>query len=221
VLTPYASVGVAPNVVAGPKPTPFDPDLIPLPRPVDTAAGFRGARISILVGGPTPHADFDQEDWARLAALTEALVKRLECSVTIVTSPRTPAEAYAILTPLALDLSHAVTLIDFRSAGPGSIDTAFDCDVVLVTSDSMSMTTEAALSRRPAIALAPRKVTPSRDDEAVAGLMADKRLAVLDLAGTDAGNLAKAVLALVPMTGNHLDHLAAVLLAAIGIAHRA
>lgn len=211
VLTPYESAAAAPKVVAGPKPTPFDPDRIPAPRPLRARADMQGARVSVLVGGSTPYADFAAEDWSRLAALVEALVSEWRCRVTIVTSPRTPREAYERLLPLAAPGGEAVSVIDFRVAGPGSIEVAFDCDLVLVTSDSMSMMTEAALSRRPAVALAPLAVRPNKDDESVTGLVAAGWLAVLPLAGTDAEALVTAATTRRPMQENHLDRLAGLL----------
>ena len=156
VLTPYPSVARAPVVIAGAKPTPFDPDRAPPPRAIATDEAMQAARVSILIGGPTPYANFKANDWARLADLIAELVQRRGCRVTIATSPRTQAEAYAALAPVVAREAGAISMIDFRTAGPGSIDTAFDCDVMLVTSDSMSMMTEAALSRRPAVAPSPR-----------------------------------------------------------------
>lgn len=207
VLTPYRSAAVAGHVVAGPKPTPFDPDRIPPPRPLSSHADMHGARVSILIGGPTPYAAFGDADWSRLAALVAGLASALGCRVTLVTSPRTPEAAYARLLPLATAHAGAVSVIDFRSAGPGSIEAAFDCDLILTTSDSMSMTTEAALSRRPAVALTPEAVRPNKDDEAVAGLAAAGWLAVLPLADASPDSLAAAATALRPLQENHLDRL--------------
>lgn len=216
VLTPYASVAAPPKVVAGPKPTPFDPEPIPAPRPLRSPDDMRGARVSLLIGGPTPYADFDGEDWSRLAALLRSLVEEWGCRVTVVTSPRTPEEAYAHIHPLSQRGAAAVRLVDFRVSGPGSIDAALDCDLVLVTSDSMSMMTEAALSRRPAVALAPARTQPNKDDEAVAGLVASGWLAVLPLAGANASALVGAAVAVRPIDHNHLDRLADLFAAAIG-----
>ncbi len=211
VLTPYASQGGRHNVVAAPKPTPFDPDGHPPPRALKTLDDMRGARVSVLVGGPTPYADFGTDDWARLGTLVEALVQEWSCVVTIVTSPRTPESAYDFLAPVADQFRGLVSLIDFRSVGPGSIEAALNCDLVLITSDSMSMMNEAALSRRPAIALAPQKVHPNRDDEAVAGLVASKWLAVLSLPAANARAIAGAAAGLTPIAENHLDRLAQVI----------
>ncbi|MGE0023326.1 MAG: ELM1/GtrOC1 family putative glycosyltransferase [Hyphomicrobium sp.] len=215
VLTPYLSAATAPNIVAGPKPTPFDPDRVPPPRRLATGEDLRGARVSLLVGGPTPYADFEAGDWARLASLVAGLVAEWGCRATVVTSPRTPDEAYAEILPVAEASGGAVSVIDYRTAGPGSIEAAFDCDLVLITSDSMSMMTEAAVSRRPAIALAPAKVGPNKDDEAVAGLAAARWLAVLPLAATGPATLADSALALEPIAHNHLDRLAGLVTASI------
>lgn len=211
VLTPYASVAQPPKVVAGPKPTPFDPDRVPPPRAFATAADLEGARISVLVGGPTPYADFAGEDWEALASLVASLIADWQCRVTLVTSPRTPALAYEKLSHLSARFGDTMTFVDYRSAGPGSIERAFDCDAILITSDSMSMMTEAAVSRRPALALAPRTVRPNKDDEAVAGLVTERWLAVLPLAALTAEELASAAASLQPMAENHLDRLASLL----------
>lgn len=216
VLVPHARIATAPNVAAGPKPTPFDPDSIPPPRPLRAPEDVCGARISILVGGPTPYADFGGEDWSRLAALVATLASQRGCRVTLVTSPRTPEAAYVHLLPLAAEHAGTISVIDYRTAGPGSVEAAFDCDVILITSDSMSMMTEAAVSRRPAVALAPRIVRPSRDDEAVNGLVAARWLAVLPLVDASWERLAQTVADLAPPQDNHLDRLADLVLGAIG-----
>lgn len=208
VLTPYASVGQPPKVLAGPKPTPFDPDRVPPPRQLRSLEDMRGARVCMLIGGPTPYADFGDDDWARLASLLEGLVTEWACRLTIVTSPRTPDAAYARILPLAeRNDGHKATIVDFRKAGPGSIDAAFDADLVMITSDSMSMTTEAALSRRPAISIAPARVKPNKDDEAMAGLVEAGWLKILPLEKTNAAALAGAAVAITPIAYNHLDRL--------------
>ena len=216
VLTPYASVGRPPTVLAGPKPTPFDPDRVPAPRPLRSLEDMRGARVSMLIGGPTPYADFGDDDWARLADLLEGLVTEWGCRLTAVTSPRTPDAAYARILPLAeRSDDRKVTIVDFRKAGPGSIDAAFDADLVMITSDSMSMTTEAALSRRPAISIAPARGKPNKDDEAMRGLVEAGWLKILPLEKTDAAALAGAAVAITPIAYNHLDRLGEIVRSAI------
>lgn len=206
-LSPYPSAAVASNVVVGPKPTPLDPDTLPRPRSIRSSEDLRGARIGVLVGGPTPYAMFDEDDWEQLARVLEDLTSQ-GCRITVATSPRTPDAAYAQLARIVSRGDESVSFIDYRSSGPGSIAPALGCDVVLVTSDSMSMVTEAAVAQRPALALRPRDVRPYRDDEAVDGLVAEGWLAMLPLAECNADRLLRSVSALKPMTENHLDRLA-------------
>ena len=71
------------------------------------------------------------------------------------------------------------------------------------------------MRRGPAIALAPRRVKPNKDDEAIEGLVAEKWLAVLPLASTGANALVAAAVALRPIAHNHLDRLADLLTAVI------
>lgn len=219
IVTPYASVGGRSNVIACPKPTPFDPDRVPRPRGLRNLQDFQGARVSLLIGGATPYANFETDDWVRLAALVKALTENWRCQVTIVTSPRTPPEARNIVVEQSVRNNAAVSVVDFMTGGPGSIEATFDCDLILVTSDSLSMMTEAAVSRRPAIALAPNKVRPFRDDEAVAGLVASRWLAVLSLSKADPCKLAREAISLTPAVDNHLDRLLELLRSAIDL-HR-
>jgi mitochondrial fission protein ELM1 len=217
VLTPYESAARAANVAVVPKPSPFDPDNIPPPKPVRAASDLFDARASLLVGGPTAQVPFDTRDWAALANLIRGAVARWHLRLTVVTSPRTPAAAYAAIESALGDLDPAVSLIDYRREGAGSIEKAFDTDLILVTADSMSMMTEAALSRRPALALAPRVVRHHRDDEAVQALEIAGRIRLITLSDTTVEAVAAAIPELQPMTENHLDRLAAIILKGTGL----
>jgi uncharacterized protein len=198
-----------PNVRIGPKPAAFDPDT--LPAPPSTLTG-RGLHIGVLVGGATETSAFRGEDWGRLVHLIEALIADKAATITLATSPRTPPEAYSAIESLTAASGSRLALIDFRTAGPGSLGPALATDLLLVTSDSMTMMTEAALSRRPAIALRPQRIAPTRDDGAIAWLVAQQWLAVRDIASTDADNLLETAASLRPMIENHLDLLAQSLL---------
>lgn len=205
VLTDDPSEAGPPNVRVGPKPATFDPDT--LPTPADDLVG-PALRIGVLVGGATATSAFESDDWHRLTRLLVALVTEKGAAITLATSPRTPPEAYAAIETLAAVAAEKLSLIDFRTAGPGSLGPALATDLLLVTSDSMTMMTEAALSRRPAIALRPQTTTPTRDDGAIDWLVAQHWLAIRDIADTTVDELIEAAVSLKPMTENHLDLLA-------------
>ena len=204
VLTDDPSQAGPPNVCIAPKPATFDPDTLPTPA---ASLAKPDLHIGVLVGGPTETSDFGPADWSGLMKLIEALMSETEATVTLATSPRTPDVAYQAITKTAAAFTRQFNLIDFRTAGPGSLGPALGADLLVVTADSMTMMTEAALSRRPAIALRPARTTPTRDEAAMAWLVAEKWLAVCDIANLAADTLLKEASALQPMTENHLDRL--------------
>ncbi len=209
-LLPYARARELPNHACLIKPAAIDPDALPKPRPWEGFASGEERSIGVLVGGPTANAAFDDSDWDSLARLLSDCADETGVSLTLATSPRTSPAAYEALEPLATRAN--VRFIDFREAGPGSAGPVYECDAMLVTSDSMSMITEAVAAQRPAIALQPASTKPHADDEAIETLVKDNYLRVIALsdASTDALNSAFASIA--PMRENHLDILAETIL---------
>lgn len=205
ILTDDPSEAGPPNVRLGPKPATFDPDTLPAPADDLTRPALH---IGVLVGGATATSAFRSDDWERLVRLLDALITQTDATITLATSPRTPPEAYAAIESLAAAVGENLSLIDFRATGPGSLGPALATDLLLVTSDSMTMMTEAALSRRPAIALRPQTFAPTRDDGAIDWLVAQHWLAVRDIAHTNIDELIETAISLKPMTENHLDLLA-------------
>lgn len=206
VLTDDPRQAGSPNVVIGPKPSVFDPDDLPSPNPIDRTGA--SIKVGVLVGGPIESAEFNQADWRKLAALLVDFARGQDAEVVVITGPRTPPAAYSALEPAAAACRTNMTLVDFRTAGPGSSGLGLAADLVLVTSDSMSMMTEAALSSRPAIALQPARTAPSRDDPAIAWLVERGWLALADLQSATPDSIRTTAMALTPLRENHLDRLA-------------
>lgn len=209
-LLPYARARELPNHACLIKPAAIDPDALPRPRAWAGIAGGEERSIGVLVGGPTATAAFDEADWAQLARLLSDCAAATGVSLRMATSPRTPEAAYAALAPLASRAN--VRFIDFRDTGPGSAGPVYECDAMLVTSDSMSMITETVAAQRPAIALAPANTKPNADDEAVETLVRDNYLRVLALEGATTESLDAAFASITPMRENHLDLLAETIL---------
>jgi hypothetical protein len=204
VLTPYKSETTLPNTAYALKPSALDPDTLPAPRRWPA----KPYRIAVLVGGPTPQADFWQLDWQALAKLMWSMAKRLDVRFVVITSRRTPDVFYDQAAGELGRKDIVDKFIDHRQAGTGSIAEGYACDAIFVTSDSMSMITEGVAARRPVIVLAPERTKPFRDNEAVDALAADNRLAVLPVRETTPEQIAAKLESLTPMTENHLDRLA-------------
>lgn len=215
VLLPYPSAATHPAITITPKPSPIDLDRLPPPKALRSAEDLMGLRITLMLGGPTPKAPFDSQDWQELGGLCEALLQEWRASLSVVTSRRTPDDAYGAFEPVLERWRDQVTLIDYRRSGAGSIDQSLDTDLVMVTADSMSMMTEAAFSRRPAIALAPRGMGVDRDTEAVEALVQEGWLGVCEINASSPSALGEMALTLSPMAENHLDRLARLLAPAL------
>lgn len=202
VLTPYAKDGGQPNTAFELKPSPIDPDTLP---PVRAWRPDRPA-LSLLLGGATAQVRWRSEDWQALARLVRSVADGWSARCTIVSSRRTPDAAYAALKPLARHA--AIRFVDYRDAGVGSIAPTMAADALLVTSDSLSMISEAVAAKRPVVVLEPRRTLPTDDAAAIRDLAASGRLATASLAEATAGSLDAHVRALTPMRQNHLDLLA-------------
>ena len=209
-LLPYARARDFPNHACLIKPAAIDPYTLPAPRPWEGFASEDERSIGGLIGGPTANAAFDARDWLRLADMLAECANQPGVSLRLATSPRTPSEAYEALEPLGARAN--VRLIDFRKAGPGSAGPIYECDAIFVTSDSMSMITEAVAAQRPAIALQPAQTKPHADDEAVETLAKDNYLRIVPLADATLQTLDAALMSITPMRENHLDILAETIL---------
>lgn len=209
-LLPYARARDLPNHACLIKPAAIDPDVLPAARPWSGFASEDKRSIGVLIGGPTTTASFDVPDWKRLANMLAECSDQPGVSLRLATSPRTPDAAYDALEALAARAN--VRLIDFRTAGPGSAGPIYECDAMFVTSDSMSMITEAVAAQRPAIALAPAHTKPNADDEAVETLVKDNYLRIVPLVDATPQTLDAALMSITPMRENHLDILAETIL---------
>jgi mitochondrial fission protein ELM1 len=209
-LLPYARARELPNHACLIKPAAIDPDTLPAARPWSGLPSEDERSIGVLIGGPTATAAFDALDWKRLADLLTECADQPGVSLRLATSPRTPSESYDALEPLGARPN--VQFIDFRKAGPGSAGPIYECDAMFVTSDSMSMITEAVAAQRPAIALAPAITKPNADDEAVETLAKDNYLRIVRLVDATPQSLDAALMSISPMRENHLDILAETIL---------
>lgn len=144
--TPHYGLPPRANVVVGrlpfvspPAPSAIRPDLAALPRP----------RIVVVAGGHAPPLVFDASTAAALAAQAIALAKADGGSVLATTSPRTTFAAAEALR-LALQEADVPTRVSLYGEGPNEYRAFLAAaDRFLVTDDTASMVTEAALTGAP------------------------------------------------------------------------
>ena len=189
------------------KPTALDPDTLSPPRRAGTEEA--PLRIGVLIGGSTAVCRFEDAEWDRLLSLVATLSETPGVSLLLVTSRRTPEDWNEDVLAMARGRPGIERVIDYRTAGTGSIADAFGTDALLVTADSMSMVTEGVAARRPVIMLQPAKVKPSRDTATMDDLEAQGRIARVSLTEEPKVDAVLAAFAARrPITENHLDRLA-------------
>lgn len=193
------------------KPTALDPDRLPPARRRKATGAAAPYRIAVLIGGPIPSCPFDDKDWRRILDLLHALARTPGVSLLPVTSRRTPAAWSDSLLAECQGLDGIERIIDFRTAGPGSVAAAFETDAIVATGDSMSMVSEAAAAQRAVAVLMPPVTQPSRDDATMRDLERRRRIARVTVTQAEGDTVLAALDATEPMAENHLDILADIL----------
>jgi mitochondrial fission protein ELM1 len=197
-----------PNAVFTPVPSLVEPDRLPPPRLLRSAADLRGARVGLLLGGDAHSHRFSGEDWAAIGRLVERSAAEFDVRWLVSTSRRSGPEASAVFRRLA-DAGVLERFIDWGTPSAGPVDALFEADAIVVTEDSVSMTAEAVEARRPVVALRPAHVKPTLVDAIVGQLVESGHLAVLPVRGADPAALAAGLLSVQPMREDWRDQVAA------------
>lgn len=165
--------------------------------------GLAGARLAVIVGGRATGAgyDFDDDYCARLFPLLAAIDRAVPgMRWVVVTSRRTPDAAYPAVEAFAR-AAHDCELVDFRTAGAGSMARAQGCDAVLVTQDSKTMISEFLSNGYPLAVLGVPRPRPRRGDFHDS-LMTSGAVAYLDPAELSPQMLEAALTAARPESGD-------------------
>lgn len=136
------------------------------PRRPGPFRALAGARLAVIVGGHAAGNGYDFDDlycerlFARLGTIDRAVG---DLRWVVVTSRRTPEAAYPAIEAFAR-VAKACELVDFRTAGPGSLARAHDCDAALVTQDSKTMISEFRSNGYPVAILSVPRPRPKAGD---------------------------------------------------------
>jgi mitochondrial fission protein ELM1 len=198
-----------PSQVVTPVPSAVSPDAWPPPRRAAATPDLQGMRASLLLGGKGPGYRYDPDEWRRVAALVEGTTMRYGLKWSVASSRRTPDLAADLFAGLAA--RGIVDFVDFRSAGPGSVNMLFGADLIAVTEDSITMMAEALAARRPVIALRPANVGPRAPADEIAAMAEGGGLAALPIEAATPERFAETLLAIEPAAQDPREALRAVL----------
>ena len=154
------------------------------------------------------------DDWQQLLAFIEAMHRETGTRFAVSNSRRTPADVSDTLAAAAARKGGAIAdFVDVRSAGPGTLGRVFAAsEVVLVTTDSSSMLSEAIWLKRPAIAITPAHDALDEAERRYRQRLMDRGLTrTIPIAELTPRTLSAALADLTPLDGNPLDELAGII----------
>ena len=215
VLTSYDRLENEPRHAIVLKPNTMDP--------VSLGRGGELARLSAenppklmgcLIGGNSGMFSFTDNEWRELAKKLREISIAFGTRWLISTSRRTGDIAGDIFAELARDRNVVEDFIDYRTAGPGTLPEILKrADAILCTADSSSMVSEAVSARQPVIGLRPEVFDyKSEEAEYLDFMTARNWCRFMGLEMFDAQSFMAALQEITPMSHNHLDVLAKVLM---------
>ncbi len=210
VVNSYDEDDGPPNHISTLKPSIFGSEHFTRPQPYVPFGPGRSPKLAgLMLGGDSGYFRYRFAEWAELRDRILAISKQTGIRWIISTSRRTPNKVADLFVSLAEDDQIVDHLIDFRSAGPGSLFDLFArSEVVVCTADSSSMLSEAIAVRLPTIALCPERYGFKPPEAAyrdkIKSLNWARYAAIKDL---DEGTLSHHLAEIVPRDTDHLTEL--------------
>lgn len=213
VISSYARHAGLPHHLVTLKPNGIDPDSLPRRGgPLAFGPGRPPRTAGLLVGGPSGLFAWRDDEWQRLAGFLSDSFRSCGTRWTVSTSRRTPGAVGDLLQALAREPNGPIAeLIDFRSAGPGTLPRLFgSVEAILATEDSSTMLSEAVCARLPVVGVSPERHDFKEEErEYRALLIAEGWCRSLPLAALAPETFLTALADVKPLQVNHLDRLAA------------
>jgi mitochondrial fission protein ELM1 len=207
VVSSYARHQTLPRHLVALKPNGIDPDRLGR----DRAVREHGSPVyGLLVGGDSGLFHYEREEWETLVAFLTASWRATGARWIVSTSRRSPDHVADALQALAAARpSPILELIDFRTAGPGTLPRLFgSVDAILATEDSSTMISEAVCARLPVVGVAPRDHAFKDEEREYRAFMRDSNWCrFLPLGLLDPSTFTAALSNVTPLASNHLDDL--------------
>ncbi len=211
IVSSYESHRAIPRHLVTLKPNAIDPDAPERrrERPAQLANGYPPL-AGLLVGGDSGLFKFQDAEWATLRDFLDATHRTGRTRWIISTSRRTSAPVADAFAELVKSNSSIAELIDYRTAGPGSLGRLFQsADAILATEDSSTMISEAVSQRLRVVGVSPATHSFKKDEAEYRALMlASDWCRFVPIAELTPERFKSALAEIEPMGVNHLDRLA-------------
>ncbi|MEZ5776140.1 MAG: ELM1/GtrOC1 family putative glycosyltransferase [Hyphomicrobiaceae bacterium] len=193
------------------KPNRMDPDeLTGRGDRAPLADGRPPSVAGLLVGGDSGLFHYRPDEWQRVLDFAGEMSRLHGTRWIIATSRRTPANVADMAVALAGRPGVVLDLIDYRTAGPGTLPSVFArSDVILASEDSSTMVSEAVTMRLPVIGVSPADHAFKPEEAEYRRLMQREGWCrFLPIAELSPQSFLSALAAIEPLRENHLDRLA-------------
>lgn len=216
VISSYRRHQALPRHLVALKPNPIDPDELRQPIQSGTKAASGAHQVpriaGLLIGGDSGRFHYAAAEWSQVFTFLADAQAVSGTRWIVSTSRRTDSGVVDALRVFAAAHENAILeVIDFRTAGPGSLSRLFArADAILATEDSSSMISEAVTMRLPVIGISPRQHSFTEDEREYRALLAENAWCrSIPIAELNPAAFLSALAEIAPLAGNHLDLLAA------------
>lgn len=211
VVSSYERHAHLPRHLTGLKPCGLDPDDLGRPKHVPVYGPAYPPRLAgLLVGGDSGFFTYRPEEWTQVFDFVRRVSADWGTRWLISTSRRTDPRIAERVFELAKDKQTVADFIDYRWAGPGTLERIFSkADVILCSEDSSTMISEAVWSRLPVVGFSPEAHDFKPEEAEYRDFLSRNNWCrFLPIGGLTVDRLSLALSEISPLRANPLDQLA-------------
>lgn len=158
------------------KPSALDPDALGRPGDVPAFGPSNPPKLAgLLVGGDSGLFNYRDEEWHRVLGFARDISRVWGTRWLVSTSRRTPPSVAQAAFDLAKDKTTVADFVDYKLAGPGSLEKIFArADLIVCSEDSSTMISEAVWCRLPVIGVSPECHAFKPEEAEYRRMMVDK-----------------------------------------------
>lgn len=211
VVSSYARHEGTPRHLVTLKPSALDPDALGRPQDVPVYGADNPPRLAgLLIGGDSGLFKYSHEEWLRVFAFAREVSRAWGTRWLVSTSRRTPPDIAQAAFDLAKDKDTVADFVDYKLAGPGTLQKIFArAEAIVCSEDSSTMISEAVWCRLPVVGVSPAEHSFKPEEAEYRQMMLEKNWCrFLPVAGLSAAHFGECLKAIRVLDENPLDQLA-------------
>lgn len=211
IVSSYASDEGLERYLVTLKPSALDPDTLGRPKRVPVYSATRPPKVcGLLVGGNSGLFKYRDAEWLALFDFARAVSRAWGTRWLVSTSGRTAPRIAEAALELARDEETVADFIDYRHAGPGTLESIFTrANAIVCSEDSSTMISESIWARLPVVGVSPKRHAFKAEEAGYRAMMlANDWCRFLPIADLMPEHFGAALSEIRPLRENPLDRLA-------------